>query len=67
MFLKVVVLKNFANLTGKQLRWSFFLIKLKALSPGTLLKKTPKQVFSCETCEIFENIFLYSTPRLAAF
>ena len=71
MFLKVVVLKNFANFTGKQLRWNFFLIgisfKLKALSPATLLKKTPKEVFSCEICEIFENIFIYSTPRLAAF
>ena len=67
MFLKVVALKNFADFTGKQLRWSFFLIKLKTLSPGTLLKKTPKHVFSCEICEIFENIFLYSTPRLAAF
>ena len=52
MFLKVDALKNFANFTGKQLRWNFFLIKLKALSPATLLKQ----------CSFF-----YSTPRLAAF
>ena len=31
------------------------------------LKKTPTQMFSCETCEIFKNTFLYSTPQLAAF
>ena len=67
MFLKLDVLKNFANFTGKQLRWNFFMTKLKALSPATLLKKTPTQVFSCKICEIFKNTFFYSTPRVAAF
>ena len=69
MFLKVGVLKNFANFTEKQLRWNFFLIKLKALSSATLLKREvcPTQAFSCEICEIFKNTFFYSTPRLAAF
>ena len=32
------ILKNFANLTGKQQCWSFFLMKLLALIPSTLLK-----------------------------
>ena len=39
MFFKIGVLKNFANFTRKQLRWNLFLVKLKALSPETLLKK----------------------------
>ena len=39
MYLKIGVLKNFANFTGKQLRGNFFLIKLKALSLAALLKK----------------------------
>ena len=39
MFLKIGVLKSFAYFTGKQLHWNFFFIKLKALSPATLLKK----------------------------
>ena len=64
MFLEVGVLITFAYFTGKQLRWNFFLIKLKALSPATLLKKTPTQMFSCELCVIFKNTFFYSTPRL---
>ena len=47
MFFKIVVLKNFANFTGKHLCWSLFLIKLQA----------HRQVFSCEICEICKNIF----------
>ena len=39
------ILKNFANFTGTNMCWSFFLIKLQA----------PTQVFSCEICEIFKN------------
>ena len=33
------VLKHFANVTGKHLRWSLFFTKLKAFSPATLLKR----------------------------
>ena len=42
MFLKIGVLKGFANFTGKQLCWSFFLKKLQALRPATLLKTDSK-------------------------
>ena len=45
MFLKIGVLKNFANLIGKA---------------------TPTQVFSCEICERFKNIFFYRAPLVAA-
>ena len=39
MFFKIGVLKKFANLTGKQLCWSFFLIKQQACRPAILLKR----------------------------
>ena len=38
-FYKKAVLKNFAILSGKQLCWSHFLIKLQAFRPATLLKR----------------------------
>ena len=57
MFLKVGVLKNFANFTGKQLRWYFFLIKLKALSPATLLKDCDTGVFLWNLWSFKEYIF----------
>ena len=41
--------------------WSLFLIKLQAFRHVTLLKKTLPQVFSCEYCHIFKNIFFNST------
>ena len=37
--IKLGVLQNFAIHTGKQLRWSLFLVKLLAFSPATLLKR----------------------------
>ena len=38
MFFRIGILKNFANFIGKHLCWSFFLMKLQALRPATLLK-----------------------------
>ena len=67
MFCKKGVLKNFAKFTGKHLCQSFFFNKVVSLRPVTLLKKvTLAQVFSCEFCEIFKNIFFYRTPLVAA-
>ena len=37
--MKKVVLKNFAIFKRKQLCWNFFLTKLQALRPATLLKE----------------------------
>ena len=51
-----VVFKNFAKLTEKRL----------CLRPASLLKKTQAQVFSCEFCEIFQNIFFHRTTPVAA-
>ena len=39
LFYKKVVLKYFAIITEKHLFWGFFLIKLQAFSPETLLKR----------------------------
>ena len=38
MFFKMGVFKNFANLTGKDLCWSLFLIKLQASRQASLWK-----------------------------
>ena len=64
MFFKIGVIKNFANFTGKHLRWSLFLNKLQACLQ-LFKKETPAQVFSCEICEIFKDIFCYRTPTVA--
>ena len=57
MFLKISVLKNFANFSGKHL-----LCKASGLQLNQ--KETPTQVFSCR---IFMNIFFYRTTPVAAF
>ena len=50
MFLKIGVLKNFANLTEKY----------QAFKPGTLLKETSTQLVSCEICEFFfKTLFFF--------
>ena len=48
------VLKNFTKFTGKRLCQSLFFSKV-------VKKETLAQVFSCEVCEIFKNIFLQNT------
>ena len=58
MFFKMSVLENFAHFTGKHLWRSLFLIKLQALSPVTLLKESPIQVFCCEISKIIKTPFL---------
>ena len=44
-------LKTFAIFTGKHLGWSLFLIKLGGR------QERLQQMFSCENCEIFKNIY----------
>ena len=58
MFFKMGVLENFLHFTRKQLWRSLFLIKLQALSPVTILKETPTQVFCCKICKIIKTPFL---------
>ena len=67
VFYKKGVVKNFAKFTGKHLCQSLFFNKVAGLNPATLLKKeTLEQVFSCEFCEISQNIFSYRTPLVTA-
>ena len=58
MFFKIGALKNFANFTGKHLRWSLFLVKFLT----NFIKGTPTQVFSCEIWKNYKNTF--STEHL---
>ena len=55
LLFKIGVLKHFAIFTGKHLCWNLLLIN-----------EAPKQVFSCEYCEIFKSISLYRTTLVAA-
>ena len=48
--IKKAVPKNFAIFTGKHLCWSPFFVKLQTLQFHQ--KENPKQVFSCEYCQI---------------
>ena len=52
---------SWIKLTGKNLCWSLFLIKLQLWEPATLLKKAPTQVFSCEICKLFKNNYFEET------
>ena len=56
---KIVVLKNFAKLTGKHLYQGLFFNKVVGLRPANFIKKeTLAQLFSCDFCEIFKSTFL---------
>ena len=66
---KIGVLKNFAILSGKHLRWCLFLTKLHAMRPAILLKSESiidVLMFSSEYCEIFKNRSFYRAPLVAA-
>ena len=55
--MKKGVLKNLAKLTREHLCQSLFFNKVADLRTAALLKKTLTQLFFCEFCEIFKNIF----------
>ena len=65
--MNLLVLISFANVTGKHLCWSLFLMKLQTSRPETLLKRAPFKrdydtvVFFCEICEIFKTPILKDT------
>ena len=54
-------MKNLGKFTSSHLCWSFFRTKSQAWSLQLYEKEIPTQVFSCEFCEIFKNI--YSVER----
>ena len=53
-------------LTGKQLYWSIFLIKVAGLHTCNFIKETPTQVLSCEYSEIFKNAYFEEHLRATA-
>ena len=59
IFFKIVVLKNFANSTGKHMYWRHFLIKLQFWK--LFQKGISTLVFSSEICNIFKNTFFNSS------
>ena len=67
-FYKKGVIKNFAKFSRKHLSWTLLLNKItKCLRSATFLKKqTPTQVFFCEVCETFKNIFFTEHLRATA-
>ena len=58
MSCKKVVFKHFVKLTGKNL---FLFLFLQAYN--VIKKETPSQVFSCQFCDIFKNIFFIEHLR----
>ena len=59
VFCKKVVLRNFAEFTGKHLCQTLFFNKVAGFSVRL-------QVFSCDFCEISKNNLCYRTPPVAA-
>ena len=62
---KKVAFKNFAKLTRKHLCWSLFLIKLQ-VDLQLYDEETPTQLFSCEICKNFKNIFFEEYQQATA-
>ena len=68
LFCNKVVLRNFANFTGKHLFQSLFFNKVGAgISPAILLKKRLRKTFSCKFFEIFRNSFIAHLRWLILF
>ena len=58
MFFKIGVLKNFANFTGKHLRWSLFLIKLEAQTCNFIKKRLQNRCFPVKFAKFCKHLFL---------
>ena len=65
MFLKVRVLKYFANFTGKLLCWILFSVKLQVFRPVTLLKRDSSTGVFLWNLQNFKSTFFYRTPPVA--
>ena len=69
VFCKKSVLRIFAKFTGKHLCPSLLCLSPPAPQPQAynfIKRETLAQVFSCEFCKIFRNIFSYITPPVVA-
>ena len=66
VFFKKGILKNFANLTGKHMCWSLFLIKLQAWGPVTLLKRDSNTDVFLWNYQNLTNTYFEEHLRMAA-
>ena len=56
--MKSGVLKHLPNFIGKHLCWNLVVYKVAVLRSATIFNKRPNtEVFSCEFCQIFMNMF----------
>ena len=67
MINKKAIIKNFAILTGKRLRWSLFLAKLQASRISALLQREPEAGVFFVDIAIFKNTYFEKHLRTAAF
>ena len=65
MFLKIGVLKNFENFTGKNLCWSLFLIKFQAYGLQIYYKETPNFLFELwfQVCQNLTEMYRFLSKR----
>ena len=66
MLFKIGILKNFVNFTGKHLCLTFFVIKLQAVTPATLLKTDSNTGIFLWYLRTFKEHIFYRTPPVAA-
>ena len=66
MIYKKAIIKNFAILTGKRLRWSLFLAKLQASRTAALLQRDPEAGAFFVNIAIFKNTYFEKHLRTAA-
>ena len=65
VFCKKGVFENYQNAQKKHLCQSLFFNKVADLR-NCIKKEAVAQVFSCEICKIFKNIFFHRAPPVAA-
>ena len=63
VFYKKGVLRHFTKFTGNNLCQRLFFNKAAGLACNFIKKESLAQVFSCEFCEIFKNIFFTEQLR----
>ena len=65
MFFKIIVLKKFANFTGKHLCQNLHEKGCRSSELQFYYKETLTKVFLCEICEIFKKTLFYRTSPMA--
>ena len=66
VFLEILEISRSSFHTKTPVGESLFLTKLETSACNFIKKETLAQVFPCEFCEIFKNIFTYTASPVAA-